>query len=327
MNETYDIVICIFQVISTIAIFKLLAYTIVRYRTSKKGGIYTGFTTAGFVLVILGMCVYCLILSSERLMLVLCDEVHTSRKYIPVLKTLENMSYLFSICWINAICVFVTKQTSSMNVPKKNHLIKDFGFHYPNLQKWLPYTIIIPTLYGSIVVVLYVTIDYNEEIKRSESDSGLIKPNLYSLLTFNIISGICIIMNTISLIVLGRHLRKSSVPMDGNEVSVWKKIPRSLKSAIKCCVIMTIAWTIELISWLVVVCTNNLKNNNLTSSTPILKFLQIIHSLQGLVLFLVVFFYRSKRDQNPVIRAVSNSLARSTQGNEGLNAAENRLNT
>ena len=67
MVDLYIVAILISEIISTLAIFKLLRYTIVRYQTNERGGIHTGFASAGIVMIISGMCFHCSLKSIESL--------------------------------------------------------------------------------------------------------------------------------------------------------------------------------------------------------------------------------------------------------------------
>ena len=320
MPDSYEIVVCALQFVSTIGIFKLLAYTIVRYCTNERGGIHTGFTSAGIVMVISGMCLYCSLLSMERFVIIYSEEYYTSMTKSLVMEILQNLLYLFSICWVNAICLVVTEKTVSMKVPKRNIRVKDFGFNNSKFYKWLPYTIIIPTFYGISTATVYIVIEKGNS--TVDSTMGAETDRFYSIMTFYIISGICVSINMISLAIFFWFMNKTYLRLK-NKVSVWKKIPRSLKSAIKCNLIIAFMWIIDLISWLI---NTAFPDNEQKTASIISKLFQIIYSLQGLTLFFVVFFYRSKQDQNPVIAAVRKSLVRTTEGNVDSNAGVTATN-
>ena len=53
---------------------------------------------------------------------------------------------------------------------------------------------------------------------------------------------------------------------------------------------------------------------------------ETVYSLQGLFIYLIVFFYRSKQNENPVMKHFSKLFARETEDNEGFSAAETIIN-
>ena len=73
MADIFIVAILISEIISTISIFMLLNYTIVRYKTNERGGIHTGFASAGIVMIISGICLYCSLKTIETTVLLLSD--------------------------------------------------------------------------------------------------------------------------------------------------------------------------------------------------------------------------------------------------------------
>ena len=76
MADLFVIAILISEIISTLAIFKLLRYTIVRYQTNERGGIHTGFASAAIVMIISGMCVHCTLRLIESLIFLSSNECY-----------------------------------------------------------------------------------------------------------------------------------------------------------------------------------------------------------------------------------------------------------
>ena len=315
MGNLFDIVLCATHLVSTVAILKLFVYTIVRYHTSERGEFDTGFTLAGLVLVILGMLLNCILASTWILMVVIFGDQQSSANYLYVMKFAENIAYLFSLCWLNAICIFTTNKTLSMTPPLRPR-IQDHGFCYSKLWKWIPYTVVVPLLYGAITVAMSffggnISIRIGKDFKH-----------LYISITYYAISGICNIVNIVSLAILGRYLKKSSVLTEVDQGSIWKRIPRALKSSIKCSIIISSLWLCDLMSWLSILWFQTLHPSLLDLS---LVF-KLIYSLQGLLLYLIVFFYRSKQDENPVMKSISKLFVGDKERNQGFNAADNQLN-
>ena len=154
MEHYFRTIIFVSQLISTIAIIKLFAYTIIRYCTSKRGGIYTGFVVAGNVIVIFGLCLYCSVATVNRLIFILYHDHITLETLFWTLKVLEDTTYLFCLCGLNVNCIFSTRRAASMKAPKKNRRAKDFGFCYPSLWKRIPFMVLVPMIYGAITVVV-----------------------------------------------------------------------------------------------------------------------------------------------------------------------------
>ena len=132
---------------------------------------------------------------------------------------------------------------------------------------------------------------------RNKAERKIVRP---LVITYYAISGICNIVNIVSLAIFGRYLKKSSVLTEVDQGSIWKRIPRALKSSIKCSIIISSLWLCDLMSWLSILWFQTLHPSLLDLS---LVF-KLIYSLQGLLLYLIVFFYRSKQDENPVMKSI-----------------------
>ena len=330
MEHYFRTIIFVAQLVSTIAIIKLFAYTIVRYCTSKRGGIYTGFAVAGNIIVIFGLCLYCSVTTVKRLILILYDDHIPLETLFWILKVLEDTTYLFSLCGLNVTCIFSTKRTASMKAPKRNRQAKDFGFCYPSLWKRIPIMVLVPMIYGAITVVVY-DCDGNSSSHIDKVDYSKISLwrcyktdfRFHISIMYYSITGMCHTINLLSLIVLRWYLKKYTKTNENGHQLLWKKIPRAKKSAIKCSIVMVIMWLFDLTSLLTFISSFHTKSKFISDLS---LTLETVYSLQGLFIYLIVFFYRSKQDENPVIKNLSKLFARETEHNDGLNAAENRLN-
>ena len=314
LPDLFPIVICVFQLVSTIGIFKLLAYTIFRYRTNERGGIHTGFASAAIVMVISGMCCYCTLSTIETFLYLSSQNYYNLMTKSGTMVILQNLAYLFTICWTNTISLVITINAVSMKEPKKNNSRNSFGFCNIQFYKWLTYPVITKVCYAITTIAFNISCkarDITNEKSMIFQHSG---PIFYSEIIFFLISGICIIINIISLSIFAFYMRKSYLKRK-NKVSVWKKLPRPLKSSIKVCFIMSFMWKIHLIYWIIDVAVEKPEIQSVSLPSLASKSFQILYSLQGLILFCVVFFYRSKQDRNPVIAVVNRSLARSADDN------------
>ena len=319
MTYLFILVVCVFQIISTLAIFKLLGYTIVRYQTNERGGIHTGFASAAIVMVILGMCLHCSLGLMETLLFLCSEKYYDIVKESSALTISYNVAYLFSICWTNTICLVLLIQAVSMKEPKKNNSRKSFGFCNAQFYKWLTYPLIILMCYIFTTITFYLL----QKSKVGESLESVVfknDPNFYAEMTFYVFSGIGVIINTVSLSIFAMFMRKSYMRRQNN-VSVWKKLPRPLKSSIKCCFIISFMWITRLISWIIDVDFER-RDIQLGTKSLIPRLFQMVYSFQGLILFCVVFFYRSKQDQNPVLAAVTRSMVRTAEGQENLRVVD-----
>ena len=320
MVDIFIVAILISEIISTISIFMLLNYTIVRYRTNERGGIHTGFASAGIVMIIAGMCLYCSLKTIETTILLFSDFYYKRMISSGAMMILKNMSYLFSTCWINAICFNLTKGAVSMKEPKKNNSWKSYGFSHTQFFKWMifPITILMGYVTASIV---FLCIMYKNDDKES-NDSIVFskrKPLIHLETTFYIISGISILVSTTALIIFGSFMKKT-YERKNSKRSVWKKLPPPLKRSIKCCFIMAFLWTIPFTAWIMK--TTTTQENEIVSK--VCNILQLIYSFQGLILYCVVYFDRSIND--PLSRTGSRSTKQNIEHDEPLVATKKNEN-
>ena len=284
MLDVFEIVICVFQVVSTIAIFKLLAYTICRYQTNERGGIHTGFASAAIVMVISGMCLYCTLSTIKCLIFLSSEKYYKLMAKSGTMIVLQNLSYLFSICWTNSISLVITKNAVSMKEPKKNNSRKRFGFCNIEFYKWLPIPITTKLCYAMTTIAFNISYEKEDVVMDESMIFEHTVPILYSEMIFYFISGLCILINTISLSIFAFYMRKSYLKRE-KRVSVWKKLPRPLKSSIKCCFIMSVMWIIHLIVWIIDVALEKGWIQDVTTSSVISASLKIVYSLQGFNFF------------------------------------------
>ena len=336
MEKVFETIICVAYLISTFTIWKLFAYTLVRYRTSERGGIHTGLSVAGLVVLILGMSLYCNLAAVEALIIVLTGDNEPPAIYFWMIKHTKGVLYLFTISWLNANLSFTTRKIASVKPPKYTHRIQDYGLCNPTLWKWMSFAIIIPFIiafiifYGASMLASHCLIgEQSCEMELEEKQNGSLwtsnstSTHQYVSIAYYAMSGVCYVINIALLILLRWYMKKSTVIREDGKQELWKKIPRSLKSTIKCSILMTVFWLCDLSSWLIYILSTD-RQSNLT--TTMSQIFQIIYSFQGLVLYLTVFFYRSKQDENPVIKSISKLLIRDTESNKGFNAAGNREN-
>ena len=320
MADLFAIAILISEIISTLAIFKLLQYTVVRYQTNERGGIHTGFASAAIVMVISGMCLHCSLKLIESLILLSSDERYKSMKSSGAMVILQNLCYLYSTCWINAICLTLTKRAVSMKEPKKNNNRKSFGFSHTQFFKWMIYPLTIQMGYASATIVFLCLMYKNDDI---ESKKPMIVPTRYPLfyleITFYIISGISVVISTTALSIFASFMKKS-YERRNNKCSVWKKLPRPLKSSIKCCFIMAFMWTTQVSSWIIDISWEEQDNKTVLL---LCRVLQTIYSFQGLILYCVVYFYRSGQEQHPIIAAGNQSSPKNMGDDKRLSPSKN----
>ena len=327
MEHYLRVIIFVGQLISTIAIIKLFAYAIVRYRTSKRGGIYTGFAVAVNVIVIVGLCLYCSVATVNRLIFIFYDDHIPLERLFWILQVLEDTTYIFCLCGLNISGIFSTRRAASIKAPKRNRRAKDFGFCYPSLWKRIPFMVFVPVIYGAITVIVY---NWDENISSQINKVDYSKISLwrcskthsgfYISIIYYAITGICHAINLLSLIVLRWYLKRYTITNENAHQLLWKKIPRARKSSIKCSIVMAIMWLFELSSLLTFASLYHTKSKFISDLSVTFEAL---YSLQGLFIYLTVFFYRSKQNENPVIKHFSKLYARETEDNEGFNAAEN----
>ena len=330
MEKVFKTIICVTYLISTFTIWKLFAYTIVRYRTSARGGIHTGLSVAGLVILILGMSLYCNLAAAEALIIVFSGDNKPSAIYLWMIKHSKGVIYLFTISWLNANLCFTTRKIASMQPPEYTHRVQDYGLCNPTLWKRISFAIVILIFYVAGIVVSPCLIDEqsSQMVQEEKRNSSLCASNTsltrqYVSTAYYTISGVCYVINVAILISLIWYMKKSTVRREDGKQELWKKIPRALKSTIKCSILMTVFWLCDLSSWLINIMLTDRKSNLIIT---ISQLLQIIYSCQGFVLYLIVFFYRSKQDENPVMKSISKLLIRDTKDNVGFNAAENRVN-
>ena len=289
MFDLFVVAILISEIISNFAIFKLLKYTVVRYQTNERGGIHTGFASAGIVMIISGMCIHCSLKTMETTITLCSDFYHELMISSGAMMVLKNMSYLFSTCWINAICFTLTKRAISMKEPKKNNSKKSYGFSHTQFFKGMIYPLTIQMGYITASIV-FLCIMYRKD--ENDSKHHIILPRkkpIYILeISFYVMSGISILISTTALSTFGCFMKKS-YERKKSKMSVWKKLPPPLKRSIKCCFIMAFLWTTQFSAWA-------LKTSLATDSKTVsivCNILQLIYSCQGLILYCVVYFNRS----------------------------------
>ena len=330
MEKVFKTIICVTYLISTFTIWKLFAYTIVRYRTSERGGIHTGLSIAGLVILILGMSLYCNLAAVESFIIALPGDNKSSAIYLWKIKHSKDLFYVFTISWLNADLSFTTRKIGSMKPPKYTHRVEDYGLCNPTLWKRMSFAIIVLIFYGASMLASHCLIgEQTSEVEPVETQNSSLwtfnttSTHPYASIAYYTISAVCYVINIYLLILLTWYMKKSSVRREDGKQKLWKKVPRALKSTIKCSIIMTVFWLADLSSWLIYTLSTDQKSN---LTTTLSQFFQIIYSFQGLVLYLIVFFYRSKQDENPVIKSISKLFIRDTEANEGFNAAVNRVN-
>ena len=180
MADLFVIAIFISEIISTLAIFKLLRYTIVRYQTNERGGIHTGFASAAIVMIISGMCLHSTLRLIKSLIFLSSNECYESMMNSGAMVILQNLSYLFSTCWINAVCLTLTKRAVSMTEPRKNNSRKSFGFSHAQFFKWMVYPVTIQMGYASATIVFLCMMYKNDDIEYKKP----MDPVFYLEITF-----------------------------------------------------------------------------------------------------------------------------------------------
>ena len=315
MVDVISIVICVFHLVSTIAIFCLFRYAIVRHKTCGRGGINTGFASAALIMVDAGMCLHCTFSLTDEL-LFLTSKYYYSLVIKNVVVTISwNTLYLFILCWTSAICLVVIKNAISMTEPKKTNNKHNFGFYNVTFRRCLVFIITIEICYSTSAIAIYTL--SNKEIVNDQNTASLgkeIEIRFYINLVFYVLSGICIFLNITSLLVFVEFMHKSYRRGD-KDFNVWTKLPRQLQSSIKCCCIMSFMWLIRLVSWIMDVLIDEQAHKEEHRYPPNLLLshsLQVIYSLQGLVLSCVVFFYHSNHGPSKFILSKSRSQARTS---------------
>ena len=312
MVDAISIVICVFHLVSTIAIFYLFRYAIVRHNTCGRGGINTGFASAALIMVDFGMCLHCTFSSTDEL-LFSTSEYYYGLVIKNVVVTISwNIPYLFSLCWTSAICLVVIKNAISMKEPKKTNNKNNFGFYNVKFRRCLVFIIIIEICYSTSAIAIYTLSN-----KTIVNDQHTTRPGekidigFYINVVFYVLSGICIFLNITSLLVFVAFMHKSYRRGD-KDFTIWTKLPRPLQSSIKCCLIMSFMWVIRLLSWVVDVLIKEQEHKTEDSNPPMFllsQSLQVIYSLQGLILSCVVFFHRSNHGPRKFIMSKSRSQA------------------
>ena len=315
MVDLYIVAILISEIISTLAIFKLLRYTIVRYQTNERGGIHTGFASAGIVMIISGMCFHCSLKTIESLIYLCSNVYHKSMKNSGAMMVLQNLSYLFSTSWINAVCFTLTKRAVSLKEPKKNNSRKSYGFSHTQFFRWMVYPLTIEMGYVTASIVV-LCIMHDIELKHHIIFSSK-EPIHYLEVLFYIISGISFVASTTALTLFACFMKKS-YERRSSKPSVWNRLPRPLKSAIKCCFIMAFLWTTQFTAWIMRI---SLGEKDEGTVGMLCKILHMIYSFQGLILYCVVYFNRVISD--PQSRTGSRSTKQNIVNDENYGATKN----
>ena len=292
MEIWFEIATCILYSISFVSLLLLFGYFLTRYCTNKRGGVFTGFTTAALVMVSVGLCADCA-LKIVKIILnasFVHGEVYKRSKLL--ISIVQYYFYFLSLCWLSIVCFTNTKRRFQLIPPKTNRLPKDYGFKYSQFQRWLLCAIILPGLICAIGIIIY------KQKKRLVQNDQLDEILIYPLLYFNIVAGFLVSFNILCIIIIAWMLEKSSRSVRRFPPrSTWNSLTRGLKEAIKICFILFGMWLIQMIDFCL---DNKIKDaNSITNS--IYAVLKLICALQGFILFVANFFYRSTRDPNPVL--------------------------
>ena len=151
--------------------------------------------------------------------------------------------------------------------------------------------LLIPTIICSIGMIIYV-------VKNHLEVTPLEVKLFYPLLLFNIISGAMVTINVICIIIIAWIMEKSHRAVRRFPPrSTWNSFSRGLKETYKISFIVFAMWIIHIIDWSI----DNFADGANYDVQRFGDIMKIIYSLQGLILFLGNFFYRSTRDPNPVL--------------------------
>ena len=289
MHSWVEMFSCVLYFISTVSTILLLCYAITRYCTNERGGIYSGFTTASIVMIAMGMCIYCSLVTLEKILVLTLDNPGNNLEYPVIIQTCQYFSYLFSISWVNAVCIQLTKDKLTLKPPNKNHNRKDYGFCYSLFRKWLSYTILIPILICTSAILTFIR---GEEVNKI----------FYFELILHVFSGVMCTVNLFLILVITWIMEKSrrsvrSFPPQ----STWKRFKGRTKQIIKCSLVTLTMWIVHFTGW----CIYSFGEENKNASLSVFEdLLNLIYSAQGIILFCVIFIYRSTRDPNPVFMAL-----------------------
>jgi hypothetical protein len=298
-------VLCVLSAVSTLM---LLGYTVFQYCTNPKGGIYTGFGPATSVSVALGMCIYCVLMGIEKTILVYSESYERCITSRVIMNISQYLHYFFSICWLNGIRINNLRKNFRFRAPKYNRLPRDYGCNYSGFKKWLIYTIGAPISLCASAILLYIKIGEQKAGKNDKQNDDFKKRNFYPALFLNIVSGVLVMINFILITILMVTIAKKSrlAPKKDPPQTPWSRLSTAMKDNIKLSVIITTMWTIHFISWSINEFSNNCNNEIAFTSA---KVLEIIYSLQGMLLFCSLFIYRSDSDPNPVINFIKNPVS------------------
>ena len=169
--------------------------------------------------------------------------------------------------------------------------------------------------------IVFLCIMYKNDDKELKDSIVFSKsqPVIHLETTFYVISGISILVSTISLSIFGTFMKKTYERKNCKR-SVWKKLPSPLKRSIKCCFIMAFLWTIKFTAWI-------MKSTTTQENGMILIVcytLQLIYSFQGLILYCVVYFNQSIDD--PLSRTGSRSTKQNMDNDDPLVATKKDKN-
>ena len=293
MNFYVEIFSCGLYLISTVSTILLLCYAITRYCTDERCGIYSGFTTASIVMIAMGICIYCSLVTLEKILVLTLHNREFFFEYPVIIHTCQYFSYLFSLSWVNAVFIQSTKNKLTLNPPNKNRNRKDYGFRYSLFRKWLLYTILFPIFVCTFAILTFI---------RGENANMIWSETFYFELTLHVFSGGMCTMNVLLLSTITWIMEKSrrsvrSFPPQ----STWKRFKGRFKAIIKCGVVMFAMWIIDFSGW----CIHSFGEDNKNAILSVFEdILNLIYSTQGIILFCVVFIYRSTQDPNPVILAL-----------------------
>ena len=293
MEYWIEITSCVLYSLSFMSLILLFGYHVTRYLTNERGGIYSGFSSASLVIVSIGLSIHCATKIIGIILKLALNHEEDLRRAALCCFIIQYYFYLLSMCTLSVVCFKNAKRRLLLIPPKTSLRPQDYGFNNSIFRRWLMTATCFSGFICSIGVVIYI--QRNKTVENDEFDATFFMP----LLFFNIVIGWLATFNVTCIIIIVWILEKSHRSVRRFPPrSTWNSLPRAMKETVKICLILSIMWSIQIVDFGL----GNLVEDTNPVNQRVGIVLKFVYSLQGFVLFIANFFYRSTRDPNPVFR-------------------------
>ena len=297
MENWFEITSCVLYSLSFISLILLFGYYLTRYLTNARGGVYSGFTTASLVIVSVGLSVHCASIIIGIILKLTLNHEEDLRRAALCSFIVQYYFYLLSMCILSIVCFKNAKRRLLLIPAKTNRRPQDYGFNNSIFRRWLITATCFSGFICSIGVAIYI--QRNKTIENDDFNTTFFIP----LLFFNIVTGCLATFNVICIIIIAWILEKSHRSVRRFPPrSTWNSLARGIKETTKSCLIIFMMWSIQITDF----CIDNFAGD----TNPVIQrfsiILKFVYSMQGFVLFIANFFYRSTRDPNPVLLELKN---------------------